>query len=232
MRYLKVFESHGTQGFKEIKRERYEMEIFGGVGDKLWSSTEVMSFCARPVHKSPVATFDPSPDSLMPAFARRAYLRPHKNAVKLDYPSNTVPITPSAAIKYLKLFVDLNNRGRIRDLIVVVSHEDSPDDRYLLHSSIAMEKWRGHEELVGLMTNAPVEFHQLTIWVINDGGYTLTFLDDGWVMFHALSGLEPGSNHFNYKGWFKCDGRDGVAQALGHVKDQVAKGGNGDYYGK
>ena len=195
--------------FQEITQSSYSLFIDGHKGDRVWLCTEVGPLWAavihRPQHPQPTGDFYPYPKSLLPAFLRE---RPYKS-YKLDYPSNTVPVTKKEVSKYLGLFADFN------DLMAVVSRDNTPDERYLL---FPYYRDNGPGRLTKLITTGPVETHQITIAGCKDnrgrdmGGYKLTFMNDDWVMVETRHDFT--SNGHNY---FKCDGFKGVVQAIKHV---------------
>ena len=206
MNTIKLWESFEDKLFQEVTQSSYSLFIDGHKGDRVWLCTEVGRLWAqvKPMQQ-PTGDFYPNPKSLVPAFLGN---KPYKS-YKLDYPSNTVPISKKEVSKYLDLFPDF------KDLMAVVSREDTPDDRYLL---FPYYRDNGPHRLVKLITNGPVETHQITIAVCKDnrgrdtGGYKLTFMDDDWVMVEAIHHFT--SNGYNF---FKCDGFKGVVQAIKHV---------------
>jgi len=160
--------------------------------------------------------FDPTPKSILPTFVRKKHNKPYRNSIKLDYPSNTVPISSREGSRYLQLFAGFKN------ILAVVSSLDSPNERWLLLA----EGTKDQDKLIDLITNGPVEIHQITVHGrAIGGGYKVTFMDDDWVMLETVVSSRRLDDPWRFvrikgerphlrKEYFKCDGFKGVAQVI------------------
>lgn len=212
MAHIKLWESFEEKLFREITQSEYVKSIDGRKGDYVWSRTNVSTRWVSVNHRpTPVVQFDPYPKSLLPALLRRGHQKPYPMAYRLDYPCNTVPISNRAVSAYLGLFPEL------RDLIAVVSREDSPNDRYVVFTeptSVWPVRLEGDvDRLVDLITKGPVDTHQIAVCDRSIGGYKLTFMDDDWVMLEANHEFTSNGHDF-----IKCDGFAGVVQAIKYVQ--------------
>jgi hypothetical protein len=206
MRWIKLYEAQEGRLFTKVRRQEYRALIEGNEGDDVWLCTEVGRAYAGPSLPRPgpglrFDTFDPAPRSLVPDFLRKEHLRPFEEAYRLKYPSNTAPISSKEASAYLGMFSDLIHLG------VVVSRRGSEGGRYLLFAKDSVQR----RQLVGLMTRGSVETHQITVYAPSTGGCKLTFVEDDWVVVENSRGTKE---RFQEMGYYKCDGREGVAELL------------------
>jgi hypothetical protein len=219
MNTIKHLESIDDRLYEKITESKYRKICRGYRDDLIYECTVIheagawINFGSLPLGGT---LFDPTPKSILPAFFRKKHNKPNRNAIKLNYPSNTVPISARESSRYLQLFAGFKH------IWVVVSSLDSPNERCLLFA----DGTKDQDKLIDLITNGPVEIHQITVHGRGiGGGYMVTFMDDDWVMLETVVSSRKIDDPWRFvriKGeiprlrmeYFKCDGFKGVAQVI------------------
>jgi len=206
-------ESSESPLFRQIDGIQMLREFEGRVGDPLHFYLDIdTSYHIRGGLPMKPVKFDPAPKSPLPAWVRRPQDRPHDNAYRVDGPVNTVPINNKMASWYLELLSGGKQAGEFNQVLAVVSTPDS-DERYLLG-------FTSPSKVVETITKGSVETHQMTVKSETSEVTQLTFLDDDWVLIQSRHLYGRANNPDIKKEHFKCDGHEGVAQALKHIQGQ------------
>ena len=210
-------ESGESPLFRRIDGIQMSREFEGRVGDplRLYLNIDTPYHIHGGLSLGPVrpVKFDPAPKSPLPAWARRPQDRPHDNAYPVPGPINTVPISNKMASWYLALLSGGQQAGELTEVYAVVSTPDS-DERYLLGFRYLTRMATSPSKVVETITKGSVETHQLTVKTNPHDVIQLTFLDDDWVLLHSIRRVVLTGVEGNQRGYFKCDGYAGVAQAM------------------
>jgi hypothetical protein len=234
MDHIKIWESFDDRLYDKITESEYRKICRGNKDDFVYSCTVIheagawinqqlriealLGADAIYPNRIPLGgtLFDPTPKSILPTFVRKKHNKPYRNAIKLNYPSNTTPISAREVNRNLQLFAGFKH------IWVVVSSLDSPNERWLLFA----DGTKDQDKLIDLITNGPVEIHQITVHGMGiGGGYKVTFMDDDWVMLETVVSSRRIDDPWRFvriKGerprlrieYFKCDGFKGVAQVI------------------